>query len=57
MLSRSLIKTITTTSYSCLGVVFGYKKEISTEDLHMEATILAPNQKSFVVLENYQQLG
>ena len=48
MLSKSLMKRITTASNSCLRAACGYKiKDISTKDLHKEANILTPNQKSF----------
>jgi len=48
MLSKSLMKRITSSSNSCLRAVFGYKiKDISTVDLHKEADILTPYQKSF----------
>ena len=41
------MKRVTTASCACLRAVFGYKiKDISTEDLHKEANILTPNQKS-----------
>ena len=47
MLPRTLMKRVTTASCACLRAVFGYKiKDISTEDLHKEADILTPNQKS-----------
>ena len=47
MLPKTLMKRVTTASCACLRAVFGYKiKDISTEDLHKEANILTPNQKS-----------
>ena len=47
MLPKTLMKRVTTASCACLRAVFGYKiKDISTEDLHKEADILTPNQKS-----------
>jgi hypothetical protein len=47
MLSKTLMKRITTASSACLRAVFGYRiKDISTEDLHKQADILTPNQKS-----------
>ena len=47
MLSKTLMKRVTTASCACLRAVFGYRiKDISTEDLHKEADILTPNQKS-----------
>ena len=47
MLPKTLMKRVTTASCSCLRAVFGYKiKDISTEELHKEADILTPNQKS-----------
>ena len=47
MLPKKLMKRVTTASCSCLRAVFGYKiKDISTEELHKEADILTPNQKS-----------
>ena len=47
MLPKTLMKRVTTASCACLRAVFGYKiKDISTEELHREADILTPNQKS-----------
>ena len=48
MLSKSLMKRITSSSNACLRAVFGYRiKDISTSDLHMEADILTPFQKAY----------
>jgi hypothetical protein len=48
MLPKSLMKRITSSSNACLRAVFGYRiKDISTSDLHKEADILTPNQKSY----------
>ena len=47
MLPRTLMKRVTSASSACLRAVFGYRiKDISTEDLHKEADVLTPNQKS-----------
>jgi hypothetical protein len=41
------MKRVTTALCVCFRAVFGYKiKDISTEELHKEADILTPNQKS-----------
>jgi len=48
MLSRSLMKRITSSSNACLRAVFGYPiKDISTSALHKEANILTPFQKAY----------
>ncbi len=48
MLSKSLMKRITSSSNACLRAVFGYQiKDISTSDLHKEANILTPFQKAY----------
>ena len=48
MLSKSLLKRLTTASNSCLRAALGYRiKDISTSNLHSEARILTPYQKSF----------
>jgi hypothetical protein len=47
MLSKSLMKRVTSSSNACLRAVFGYRiKDISTSDLHKEADILTPFQKA-----------
>jgi len=41
------MKRVTSASSACIRAAFGYRiKDISTEDLHKEADILTPNQKS-----------
>ena len=48
MLSKSLMKRVTSSSNACLRAVFGYRiKDISTSDLHKEADILTPFQKAY----------
>jgi hypothetical protein len=48
ILSKSLMKRITSSSNACLRAVFGYRiKDISTSDLHEEADILTPFQKTY----------
>ena len=47
LLPRTLMKRVTSASSACIRAAFGYRiKDISTEDLHKEADILTPNQKS-----------
>ena len=48
ILSKSLMKRITSSSNACLRAVFGYRiKDISTSDLHEKANILTPFQKAY----------
>ncbi len=48
ILSKSLLKRLTTASNSSLIAALGYRiKDISTSNLHSEARILTPCQKSF----------
>jgi hypothetical protein len=48
ILSKSLMKRITSSSNACLRAVLGYRiKDISTSDLHEEANILTPFQKAY----------
>jgi hypothetical protein len=48
ILSKSLMKRITSSSNACLRAVLGYQiKDISTSDLHEEANILTPFQKAY----------
>ncbi len=46
MLSKLLIKRITSSSNACLQAVFGYCR-LSTPDLHNQAGILTPFQKAY----------
>jgi len=47
-LPRSLLQRLTTSSNSCLRAALGYRiKDISTSDLHLEAGVLTPYQRSF----------
>ncbi len=48
MLSKSLLKRLTSSSNACLRAVFGYRiKDISTSDLHKQADILSPFQRAY----------
>ena len=47
-LSKSLMHRLTVASNACLRAAFGYKiQDISTEDLHKEANMLTPYQRSY----------